>query len=245
MAGTTSSPPLRHPERIHPALWRGSQLARSYHSTIATGFTALDQHLPGQGWPLSTLIELMPAQPGMGEIHLLQSALARLETQRSIALVNPPYVPYFHCWINWQLARQRLLWVKPPTLADTLWATEQILKHNACSAVLCWASQIRLASLRRLHQAAQQSESLLIVVRPQTAAHQASAAPLRLCLDAIPQGIKATIIKRRGPTVSHPISLMLYPHHAAPTDIVYDAPSLDQHLSDTSTSHSMFVSQAS
>src|SRR3546814_8292766 len=52
--------------------------------------------LPGQGWPLGSLIELLPSQPGIGEIRLLQPALASLGSERSVALVRPPYEPYFH-----------------------------------------------------------------------------------------------------------------------------------------------------
>ncbi len=215
MAGHTTSPALKHPERIHPALWRGSQLARPYHPTLATGFDALDQELPGQGWPLSALIEVMPAQNGIGEIQLLQPALAQLDSTRSIALVGPPYVPHFHCWVNWQLTHQRLLWVQPSSMADTLWATEQILKHNACSAVLCWADHVQSAALRRLHQAATHSASLFIMLRSPTAALQPSIAPLRLRLVPQAQGVAVSILKRRGPIKHQTIVLNFYPDRQA------------------------------
>lgn len=220
---------LRHPERIHPALWRGSQLARSRLATISTGFTALDQELPSQGWPLSSLIELMPSQPGIGEIQLLRPALAGLSGQRSIALVHPPYPPHFHCWVNWQLGDRRLLWIRPQTPGDTLWAAEQILKHNACSALLCWADSTRPGSLRRLHLAAQQSDTLLVLLRPPAAVQQASAAPLRLSLTPTPLGLNAFIIKRRGPCSSLPIPITFYPTRSVLPSLTH-AP-LDQSLS--------------
>ncbi|NGM87982.1 translesion DNA synthesis-associated protein ImuA [Parapusillimonas sp. SGNA-6] len=202
---------MLHPERIHPALWRGSQLARARQATVGTGFPALDQELPGQGWPLGSLVELMPAQPGIGEIHLLRPALAKLDAQRSIALVHPPYEPCFHCWINWKLERHRPLWIRPQTPADLLWAAEQILKHNACAALVCWVDLVRPAALRRLHLLAQQTDTLFMVLRPQAAAQQASAAPLRLVLDPTAQGIEARIIKRQGPSASAPVPITLYP----------------------------------
>lgn len=220
---------LRHPERIHPALWRGSQLARSRLATISTGFTVLDQELPSQGWPLSSLIELMPSQPGIGEMQLLRPALAGLSDQRSIALVHPPYAPHFHCWVNWQLGNRRLLWIRPQTLGDTLWAAEQILKHNACSALFCWADSVRPGSLRRLHLAAQQSDTLLVLLRPPAAALQASAAPLRLSLAPSLLGLEAVIIKRRGPCSSLPIPITFYPTRSAFARPITHAP-LDQPL---------------
>lgn len=211
MPDAIRSSALLHPERIHPALWRGSQLARSRQSTIGTGFDALDHELPGRGWPLGSLIELMPTQPGIGEILLLRPALARLDAQRSIALVHPPYEPCFHCWINWKLAGHRLLWIRPQTHGDILWTAEQILKHNACAALLCWVDSVRPAALRRLHLLAQQTDTLFMVLRPHEAARQASAAPLRLALQPTVQGIEASIIKRQGPSAGQPVSIPLYP----------------------------------
>ncbi|NYT85940.1 translesion DNA synthesis-associated protein ImuA [Pollutimonas harenae] len=196
---------LRHPERIHPALWRATQLSRAQCSSISSGFGQLNQELPDQGWPLGTLIEILPAQPGIGEISLLSPALAQLDSKRSIALINPPHQPYFHCWRNWQLQQHRLLWIQPRTCLDTLWATEQTLRHNACAAVICWAGHVRFSALRRLHLAAQQTGTLLFLLRPQEASQQASAAPLRLRLQAKPYGLEVLIIKRRGPCSTEPL----------------------------------------
>lgn len=202
---------LQHPERIHPALWRGSQLALARPNTVSTGFAVLNQQLPGNGWPLSVLIELCLSQNGIGEISLLRTALAQLDPDRSIALVHPPYVPHFHCWANWQLHKHRLLWVNPKSPADALWSSEQILKHNACSALICWDANVRPEALRRLHVLAQKSNTLFIFMRPQTAAQHPSAAPLRLSLKPISQGLEISIIKRQGPSCNQPIPITLYP----------------------------------
>lgn len=201
----------QHPERIHPAVWRASQLARAAGATTSTGFPALDHELPGQGWPLGTLIEFLPTQSGIGELSLLQPALASQSCKRSIFLVNPPYPPHFHCWFNWNLEAHRLRWITPQSSGDTLWATEQILRHNACATLLCWAGPLRAASLRRLHLAARQSEVLFFMMRPASVANQASAAPLRLCLQPSFLGVDVHIIKRRGPPCEQIISLPLFP----------------------------------
>jgi protein ImuA len=220
---------LSHPERIHPALWRGSQLALARTHTVPTGFGQLDQELPGQGWPLSTLIELILGPAGIGEMNLLHPALAQLDPERSIALVHPPYTPYFHCWANWRLDAHRLLWINTQTLGDTLWAAEQTLKHNACAALLCWVPGVRSAALHRLHLIARQSDTLFILLRPQTAAQQPSTAPLRLSLRPISEGLEISIIKRRGPRCNSPVAIPLYPAHAPITAPATHA-SLDQPL---------------
>ncbi len=222
---------LRHPERIHPALWRGSQLARPLHATSSTGFPALDQALPGQGWPLGALIELMPSHPGIGELSLLRPALASLPGRRSIFLLGPPYPPHFHCWLNWELEQHCLHWVAPQSPGDLLWAAEQILRHNACAALLCWAGPLRAGSLRRLHLAARQSESLFFMMRPPSAASQASAAPLRLLLQPRPEGMAIHIVKRRGPACEQGIDLTLHPSLSPRTTPLSDHVALDQPLS--------------
>ncbi|WP_420375334.1 translesion DNA synthesis-associated protein ImuA [Pollutimonas sp. H1-120] len=202
---------MQHPEHIHPALWRGTQLAHARRPVVSTGFAALDRELPGQGWPLGSLIEFLPSQPGIGEIHLLRPALANLSSERSVILVHPPCEPYFHCWVDWRLQSRRLLWVNPKTQGDALWAAEQILKHNACAALLCWAATPQPDGVRRLHLVAQQSDTLFVLLRPQTAAMHASAAPLRLRLTPFSQGIGAFILKRRGPSCNQPVSLVFQP----------------------------------
>src|SRR3546814_1948070 len=71
------------PQRIHPALWRASQLARMPGRCVDTGFPALSAQLPGGGWPLGNLIELLIQQPGIGEMQLLRPALSDLSSRRS------------------------------------------------------------------------------------------------------------------------------------------------------------------
>ena len=82
--------PPRHavPERIHPALWRATQLARGRRG-LPTGHAALSAELPDGGWPMGSLVELLSPHPGVGEIRLLRPALSQLETRRPIALVQP------------------------------------------------------------------------------------------------------------------------------------------------------------
>lgn len=216
---------LRHPERIHPALWRATQLARPTHPTVATGFADLDRELPGRGWPVGQLIEVMLERPGLGEIQLFRPALMQQHPERSIVLVQPPHPPCIQAWAHWQLAPERLLWIQPDSTPDALWAAEQALRHNVCAAVLCWAHPIRAAALRRLHLLARQTDTLCIVLRPAAVSQQASAAVLRVALQPFRHGMKLHIVKRQGAVGTEPITLQLYasrqasPAHHVPLDL--------------------------
>ncbi|MCD0506150.1 translesion DNA synthesis-associated protein ImuA [Bordetella petrii] len=199
------------PELIHPALWRATQLARGAARGVPTGHAALSAQLPGGGWPPGTLIELLAPHPGVGEIRLLQPALAQLDTRHAIALVQPPHVPHLACWQAWRLDPRQLLWVAPQRPTDALWAAEQILKHGSCGALLCWLPRVRAEALRRLHLAAQDSGTLCFALRPATAAQQASPSPLRLALAPAPGGLSVHILKRRGPACAEPLNIIFEP----------------------------------
>jgi protein ImuA len=59
------------PEDLHPALWRAQQLAARSRRCCASGHAALDAQLPGGGWPVGALTELLLPHPGVGELRLL------------------------------------------------------------------------------------------------------------------------------------------------------------------------------
>lgn len=209
MAVVLPESPLRHPERLHPMLWRASQLARPATPVLPTGFASLDPLLPGRGWPLGLMVQCQVARPGTGELQLLRHALRQLQPPRPVVLVNPPAVPHIQCWANWQLHHLPLLWLQASTPANTLWATEQLLRHNLCSAVLCWAPVVPSAAQRKLNLAAQAGNSLFFLFQPGSAPSSRGAAPLRLALSPAPAGLSLRILKRSGPQVHSALFLPL------------------------------------
>jgi protein ImuA len=192
------------------AIWRGNQMASYQVATIASGFTRLDAELPHAGWPRSSLIELLIQQPGIGEIQLLKPALVSLSRSRRIALIQPPHLPQIAAFRSWDIATEQLLWIKTQRTADALWTAEQILRNGSCGAVLLWQTHVRSESLRRLHLAAQESETTFWMVRPIAAAQDASPAPLRLALRPAAGGIEIDVIKRRGPQAAAPFYVRLH-----------------------------------
>jgi protein ImuA len=191
------------------AVWRADQMAT--HQTIATstGHRALDEELPNRGWPGSALIELLLQQAGIGEMMLLLPALRAIARQRRIVLIQPPYLPQIAAWTAWKLPTERLLWLRPKSGADALWAAEQILRNGSCGGLLLWQTQIRSEALRRLHLAAQATQTMFWMLRPLASAQDASPSPLRLALRPANGGVHVEIVKRRGPQHCAPLYLPL------------------------------------
>lgn len=205
---TSSACPSTSLLKLHPALWRGSQFGTRAGPTVSTGFAALDAELPGKGWPTGALIELLAPHSGIGEMRLLRAALHATAGQQPVVLLQPPYRPNVACWSGWRFGTQRLLCLTPQHTRDAYWAAEQILKNGSCAALLFWAHPIQNSVLKRLHLAAQSSQTLFFIFRPSSVQSEASPAVLRLMLSAEQTGaLTLSILKRRGPACGHLITL--------------------------------------
>jgi protein ImuA len=200
----------QHVEAIHPALWRGSQLARAHGTTLDTGYAALSAELPGGGWPVGALVELLVQQPGIGEMRLLKPALVAA-SKRPVALLQAPHVPNSLAFAYLGVPLDKLMLLRAPKTADALWCAERVLNARSCGALLFWQQHIRSEALRRLHLAAQATETLLILVRPLAAAQDSSPAALRLGVRPADGGLAVDVIKRRGPTRTDQLSIHLQP----------------------------------
>jgi hypothetical protein len=109
------------------------------------------------------------------------------------------------------------LWLRSERTADALWAAEQVLRSGSVGALVFWPGQtsnnsarqqpVRAESLRRLHLAAQQGETLFFNFRPLSAEGDASPAPLRLSVRPAQGGINVGFVKRAGPQRDEPIFL--------------------------------------
>jgi protein ImuA len=195
-----------------PHVWRVTDLARQ-DQVLPSGHAALDAQLPGGGWPLGHLVELLQERPEAHAWQLLLPALvARLRAQPGPAvLVGPPFDPYGPALAGQGLPAERLLWIRADRAAARLWSAEQALRCADVPAVLAWLPQVRGPELRRLHLAARQAgDPLLVVLRGLDARSQASPAPLRLALQGV-DAMQVTVLKRRGPPLDAPLQL---PAHA-------------------------------
>jgi protein ImuA len=203
---------------IHADVWHAHALSQAALPVLATGEAALDAQLPGGGWPIGALTEILQP-PGLhSEWRLLLPALARCG-QGPVVLVAPPHLPFAPALAAQGLATRRLLWVNTPASAIRLWSCEQALRCAEVSAVLAWLPQVRSEQLRRLQMAAAEYSKLLFVMRPASAQEEASPAALRLHLqprgDAPaaatwppwPDALQVQLLKRRGPPLDKALLL--------------------------------------
>lgn len=180
----------------HPALWRGRSAAP--RPVVSTGFAALDECLPGKGWPRSGLIEILAGRFGSGELELLLPALAaltRAATARWCVWVAPPLMPFAPALAARGVVLERVALVSG---ARPLWALEQALGSGACDAALAWAQRPKPREIRRLQLAAERGRTLGILFRPRRAAREASAAALRLSIEPLESAVRVTLLKGRG-----------------------------------------------
>jgi hypothetical protein len=198
----------------HPAIWRGRSAART--KTLPTGFAALDEGLPGGGWPRAGLIEILPTCFGAGELSLLLPALAavtRRPEARWCAWVAPPLQPFGPALAERGVVLERLLVVNPPKKVvkgkDVGWSFEQILRSGACDIALAWMRSALPRQIRRLHLAAERGDTLGVLFRPREAARDSSPAVLRIAVQPTVPGARVTLLKSRG-GARGPIELSLH-----------------------------------
>lgn len=179
-----------------PGLWRGHRQARL--QAEPSGIAALDALLPGGGWPLGALSELLLDAHGIGELQLLLPTLARLsQSGRCVAMVDPPWLPYPPALAAAGVDTRRLLRLRAGH--DAAWAAEQCLRSGHCAAVLFWPEpSVDARQLRRLQLAAEAGRALGFVFGPLHLATQASPAALRLGLHPDPPELHVAFLKLRG-----------------------------------------------
>ena len=180
----------------HPAIWRDRTAAQ--RRGLPSGFAALDDYLPDNGWPRSGLIEILVARFGSGELQLLLpvlAALTRAATARWCVWVAPPLMPFAPALVARGVVLERVAVVGGER---PLWAFEQTLGSGACDAALAWDLRPKLRELRRLQLAAEHGHTLGVLFRPRRARTESSVAVLRLELEPLAAGVRITLLKGRS-----------------------------------------------
>jgi hypothetical protein len=198
--------PLTDILQQHP-VWLGGPPS-AFSPALSTAYEALDQALPGGGWPTGALTEILVDQDGIGELQLVLPALARLTSAaKRMVWLAPPHLPYAPALAAAGVDLAHLAVVRAPGRRDALWAAEQVLRGGCCHALLGWFRRASYEELRRLAVAAEASPAWVALVRPRAAALEPSPACLRLALEPDGEALSVRILKRRGAPLAAPLRL--------------------------------------
>ena len=221
------------------AVWRGGVPAAPAEAAVPTGYGGLDAQLPGGGWPVGGLAEVLCHTEGIGELQIVLPALAALTAAgHRVAWLAPPHLPYAPALRAAGVRLDRLTVIRAPGRRDALWAAEQALRARSFHALLLWLPRAGYAELRRLAVAAQAGPCFVLAFRPPEAACESSPAVLRLALEAgegklgtgeprFPRYpfLAVQILKRRGLPLAAPFPISIErPAFERPTRALGRAP---------------------
>ena len=169
------------------------------YPTLGSGHAALDEALPGNGWPVGAVTELINDTTGCGELSLLLPALAGLSQQgHRIVMVDPPWTPYPSALHGRGLAVEKLLLIRTQNRKESLWACEQVVRGMSGGAMLTWPESLSFGELRRLQLAAKSTQKAVFLFHDQKAASTSSPAALRLRLTPDNGDLQIRVLKCRG-----------------------------------------------
>lgn len=163
-----------------------------------SGNASLDALLPGGGWPLGGLTEILVEQPDGSELELLLPALAALTcARRRVAIIGSPR-PLDRSMLTAAGIDLTYLIVVDANISDSHWNAEQHLRAGGCAAVVLWQPHVDYRQLRKLHFAAESGTALAFVIQPTMTIAQPSPAVLRLKLASGDSGSRIEVLKCRG-----------------------------------------------
>ena len=198
--------------------WHAAPGGARPYSVINTGFSQLDKSIRIGGWPLGTSTEIGVDDYGIGELRMLMPALRNvLSSNRPyVVWIAPPYLPYSRALLKEHIDPSFLVVVNSSRVSDTLWAAEQVLLSNSCSALFIWTGGHNLShkETRRLQLATEKSGTWHVQFRHQRCLQQASAARMRLRLQSNAQGeLLVNIDKQPLGVQTEQCLLSLSPHY--------------------------------
>lgn len=174
-------------------VWQGSAL-RAKAQGVSSGYAEFDAAVGG--WPEYGLVTLQSI-PAIGELRLVLPALKPLQQQGLLCFINPPQPLQAEPLAAAGLQLSHILLLEQLTVADGLWAAEQILRSGLFKVVLLWQPQLSLVASRRLQLIAEQQQALLIQLT-QHAATSSLAVTLALQLEPSADGLQIRVHKQRG-----------------------------------------------
>lgn len=149
----------------------GEQAARS-----STGCAALDALLPRGGYAAGSVVEYLRSTPACGASTLAwAAAAAALEaTDGFLVVVDTHHHIYPPSLVSHGIDLAKVIFVRPQSQADAMWAVDQALRTQTVAAVIGELERIDDRSARRLQLAAESGQGLALLLRGWQARQQPS-----------------------------------------------------------------------
>lgn len=163
-AGTTDA--LERLSREVALLERGGRKA-SVSSVLSTGCSDMDALLPQGGYEPGSVIEYLRRTPACGASHLaLAAAAAAMKPSGGfLVIVDPDKQFYPPALAGHGIDLAKVIFVRPDSVADTIWSIDQALRTDAVAAVVAEVNCLDDRSARRLQLAAQRGGGLGLLLR--------------------------------------------------------------------------------
>jgi len=180
-------------------LERSSDSIVSSTTYIPTAFPELNQLLPGGGWPLGSIIEVLSGQNGCGAFSFaLAAARPAMENKAAWAVVDTESSFYPPAVAALGLDLEKLIVIRTP-VQHAPWAFNQLLRCSEIGAAFLNAPKIENMACRRLQLAAERGGSLGFLLRPLSAIKKPCWASVRLMVERLHQDrLQVTLLRVRG-----------------------------------------------
>ena len=198
------------PELVRDLAQRMRGIERSFagradERTISSGIAELDKLLPHNGFRPGTLVEWLSDSAGSPAAVLATLALKSVLGRDGIlTVIEADHTFYPPAAELLGVDLKRTVIVRPESQADMLWATEQALRCQGVTAVLCWIEIAGQHVFRRLQLASETGKGLGFVMRPASARRQAAWADIRLLIRPRAErtihgrSVSVELLKQRG-----------------------------------------------
>lgn len=134
---------------------------------LSTGIPALDGLLPEGGLERGSLVEWLVPGAGCGAAVLaLQGIRPALERRPAWAVVDPTGEFYAPALAGWGIPSESLLLLRPTSIADVDWVTEQCLRCPAIGVTWVQAPAVSDRVMQRWKRAAEVGDGLGVLFRP-------------------------------------------------------------------------------
>lgn len=196
------TPPSLEQLLHRPDIWRGHSHCFTQAKGIDSGYPNLNNALQQAGWPSHCLIEACQAYHAC-EWWLFSPAIQQVIRTLgggSIALINPPAMPFIHGLQRMGIDTTRLLVIHTKTVQEFVHSFTEVSQSPACPIVFAWQSQYALpyTQLRKLQLSTLARYGLHVLFRHERVISQSSPASLRFTLSPTEQSIHIRIVKQPG-----------------------------------------------